>query len=85
MGGLVRNCNQLDETAVRIEHKPGNGNYFTVLLVTVGLVDMQLPCGSVMQVTGHKNEAQMRRDYHIGVPDESYRVFLLVGGPQKTL
>ena len=59
-----------------------NGN---VLLVTVGLVDMQLPCGSVMQVTGHKNEAQMRRDYHIGVPDESYRVFLLVGGPQKTL
>ena len=34
-----------------------------VLLITTGLRDMQLPTPAVMAVTGHRSEAQMRRDY----------------------
>ena len=39
-----------------------------VLLITIGLEDMQLSTSAVMQVTGHKNESQMRRDYHTLLP-----------------
>ena len=35
------------------------------LLVTLGLTDMQLPSAMVMQVTHHKSEVQMRRDYRV--------------------
>ena len=36
----------------------------TVLLCTMGLVEMQLPSAAVMAITGHKSEKQMRADYH---------------------
>ena len=39
--------------------------HVVILLVTLGLRDLQLPAASVMAVTGHKSEAQMRRDYNV--------------------
>ena len=51
---------------VGIERKESINNMWArKTFITTGLRDLQLPAQQVMEVSGHKSERQMRKDYHM--------------------